>query len=252
MGTKIGLAILMLFGISCTGSLVTTMNHHNQQVIDTNHLVECVYEILVSHENTENVTTGSCFAVSINLIPEKNCYSLTCITAKHIVRYKGAKVSLVASRLHGSVITNEDTLTYEVYTIDSHPTQDIAVLKAYTPNVLPVCSINLNKIYTGQKVLCMGYPLSLGLVISEGSIGHYNRSYGYQISAPATLGNSGGPIIDLETMDVIGLTSYVAHMSDPSSGGRYLVYHIQYFLPFSVVDLWLKERGISWRENLLK
>ena len=97
---------------------------------------------------------------------------------------------------------------------------DIAVvrvpeLKKLTP--LPLAEEGKAEI--GDEVLALGSPLGLENTVTTGIVSGLDRSFDsapytysnlYQISAPITHGNSGGPLISSDTGKVLGINSAIA------------------------------------------
>lgn len=75
------------------------------------------------------------------------------------------------------------------------------------------------KAEVGDEILALGSPLGLENTVTTGIISGLNRSFDidpytysnlYQISAPITHGNSGGPLVNAETGEVLGINSAAA------------------------------------------
>ncbi|OZB90127.1 S1C family serine protease [Paenibacillus sp. XY044] len=120
----------------------------------------------------------------------------------------------------GSEQVTVRTLNHEEYkgtVIGIGTDTDIAVvrvpeLKKLTP--LPVAEGY--KAEVGDEVLALGSPLGLENTVTTGIISGLGRSFDidpytysnlYQISAPITHGNSGGPLVSAETGEVLGINS---------------------------------------------
>ncbi|MBE7681425.1 trypsin-like peptidase domain-containing protein [Paenibacillus sp. P13VS] len=95
---------------------------------------------------------------------------------------------------------------------------DVAVVRVPGLQKLTPLTIAKSKAETGDEVLALGSPLGLENTVTTGIISGVGRSFEippyiysnlYQISAPITHGNSGGPLIHAETGEVLGINSAV-------------------------------------------
>ncbi|GAB1157802.1 hypothetical protein YWY31_38270 [Paenibacillus illinoisensis] len=132
----------------------------------------------------------------------------------------------------GDVITNAHvvegfkevtvrTLNHEEYqgtVIGIGEETDVAVVRVPGLQKLTPLTIAKSKAETGDEVLALGSPLGLENTVTTGIISGVGRSFEippyiysnlYQISAPITHGNSGGPLIHAETGEVLGINSAV-------------------------------------------
>jgi len=101
----------------------------------------------------------------------------------------------------------------EAYFIKGMPDLDIAVLKIDAQN-LPFLSIgDSERLVKGQSVVVLGNPAGFERSISEGIISAI-RSKGnlkiIQMTAPVSLGSSGGPVIN-EYGEVVGITTLASY-----------------------------------------
>ncbi|MGC5776440.1 S1C family serine protease [Paenibacillus pabuli] len=95
---------------------------------------------------------------------------------------------------------------------------DVAVVRVPDLKKVKPLSIAKSKAETGDEILALGSPLGLENTVTTGIISGVGRSFEiapyiysnlYQISAPITHGNSGGPLISAETGEVLGINSAV-------------------------------------------
>ncbi len=141
-------------------------------------------------------------------------------------------------------IRTADAQQYEGQLIGIGKSTDIALvrvpnLKGHDP--LPVLHNHLAEI--GDEVIALGSPLGLQNSVTTGIISglnrdftleHYTYSNVYQISAPIAQGNSGGPLIDKTTGEVVAINS--AGTEEGSIG-------------FSIPMKDVFEQLTSWSEN---
>lgn len=117
------------------------------------------------------------------------------------------------------VLSNDDETEYEAEIIGVDTNSDLAVLKINAENLTPAEFGNSDDLTMGSKAVAIGYPLGLGLSVSEGIVSGLNRTIDVELSgggsASMTLiqtdaainpGNSGGPLIN-EYGQVVGITS---------------------------------------------
>jgi serine protease Do len=113
-------------------------------------------------------------------------------------------------------ITTSDSREMEGTVIGISQDVDIAVVRvAGMANDKPL-SIGNNKAETGDEVLALGSPLGFQNTVTTGIISGVGRDFDiapfhysdtYQISAPIAPGNSGGPLINSKTAEVIGVNT---------------------------------------------
>lgn len=97
---------------------------------------------------------------------------------------------------------------------------DIAVVRVQELKKLdPLPVAERYKPEIGDEILALGSPLGLENTVTTGIISGLGRSFDidsytysnlYQISAPITHGNSGGPLVNAETGEVLGINSAAA------------------------------------------
>jgi len=94
-----------------------------------------------------------------------------------------------------------------IYSIDSD--KDLAILKVSISGKQPL-PLSPSRPIVGERVVAIGNPLGLESSVSEGIVSGIRRvSEGfelYQITAPLSPGNSGGPVLN-STGDVIGIAT---------------------------------------------
>ncbi|WBL15588.1 S1C family serine protease [Sutcliffiella sp. NC1] len=125
---------------------------------------------------------------------------------------------VVANAKEVKVITvDSKELTGEVIGISVDT--DIAVVRVpELEGTKPLRIANNQKAELGDEVIALGSPLGLQNTVTTGIVSGVGRSFHiepfryedmYQISAPIAPGNSGGPLIDTRTGEVIGINSAV-------------------------------------------
>ncbi len=155
-------------------------------------------------------------------------------TQKKVVQIKLKNGTIGSGFLYndqGDVITNAHVAANQkkvtVITVDSKklsgevigisPDTDIAVVRVpglKDEKPLPIRSSSKAELL--DEVLALGSPLGLQNTVTSGEISGLNRNFDldpfqyknvYQISAPIAPGNSGGPLIDKKTGEVVGVNS---------------------------------------------
>jgi hypothetical protein len=103
-------------------------------------------------------------------------------------------------------LANDDAYD-KVYVMDVDRRKDIALLKIDAVNLVPLRLGNSSTSQIGEKVYTLGSPLGLQNTFSEGLLSGVRQLDGYkwfQLSAPISHGNSGGPVLS-SSGDVIGI-----------------------------------------------
>lgn len=116
------------------------------------------------------------------------------------------------------------TLNHEEYpgvVIGISGNTDIAVVRVQKlKNISPLPIARTYKAEVGDEVLALGSPLGLENTVTTGIISGVGRNFEidpyiysnlYQISAPITNGNSGGPLVNALTGEVLGINSAAAN-----------------------------------------
>lgn len=95
---------------------------------------------------------------------------------------------------------------------------DVAVVRVPDLGQMEPLPIASAKAEVGDEILALGSPLGFENTVTTGIVSGLDRSFEispyiytnlYQISAPITNGNSGGPLINAETGEVLGINSTV-------------------------------------------
>ncbi|ACS99477.1 S1C family serine protease [Paenibacillus sp. JDR-2] len=94
---------------------------------------------------------------------------------------------------------------------------DVAVVRvAGLAGVEPLSMVRKDKAEIGDEVIAIGSPLGFQNTVTTGIVSGVGRSFEikpytyndlYQISAPIAPGNSGGPLVDKKTGEVLGINS---------------------------------------------
>lgn len=114
-------------------------------------------------------------------------------------------------------VTLSTTETYSAAIVGMSKDKDIAVIRVpQLINKRPIALNTTHAVEIGTDILALGSPLGYQNSVSVGIISGTNRSFDidgysydevYQISSNITHGNSGGPLIDQATGEVIGINS---------------------------------------------
>ncbi len=124
------------------------------------------------------------------------------------------------------IVKMADTATYKGKLIGKSELTDIALVRVDNLKGKSPMKISKNKkADIGDEIIALGSPLGLQNTATTGIISGLNRNFNlenyqyknvYQISAPVSPGNSGGPLLDRSTGQVIGINS--AKVDDESIG----------------------------------
>lgn len=125
---------------------------------------------------------------------------------------------VVANAKDVTVVTS-DSREYPGTVIGISPDTDVAVVRVPgLAGVEPLQIARARKGEIGDEVLALGSPLGYQNTVTTGiisgidrdmDIGPFHYEDAYQISAPIAPGNSGGPLVDSKTGEVLGINSAV-------------------------------------------
>lgn len=174
--------------------------------------------------------SGAAFCVAPNVFA-------TC--AHVVVKYdKNVETTIdledYADRISVFIISNGRKIPAEVIAINS--AWDIALLKASID--VPPFELDTTSIQVGDEILTVGSPHGFENNVSFGNVGSLGRHiYGHQgaaqymfVDAPVFQGNSGGPIVKVDSGEVVGmLTSIVAQNGDYGLNVGLPSYYLQNF-----------------------
>ncbi|GEM03557.1 peptidase S1 [Halolactibacillus miurensis] len=181
----------------------------------TNNRTQTLQQII--HEAQKNVVKISVETPVSNRVGSGFLYNNQgdIITNAHVI--EGASVVEV---------TLSTTETYRAAIVGMSKEKDIAVIRVpQLINQRPMTIDTTQSVDIGTDILALGSPLGYQNSVSVGIISGTNRSFDidgysydevYQISSNITHGNSGGPLIDQTTGNVIGINS--AGISDTDIG----------------------------------
>ena len=114
-------------------------------------------------------------------------------------------------------VTMSNAETYQAAIVGIGDIKDIAVIRVpQLINQAPIDIATTNRLRVGDEIIALGSPLGFQNSVSLGIISGTNRSFEidnfsyddvFQISANITHGNSGGPLIDRSTGEVVGVNA---------------------------------------------
>lgn len=114
-------------------------------------------------------------------------------------------------------VKTSDAKQFEAQIIGMGDTTDVAVIRVpglIDTQPLPIAEERMTQV--GDEIIALGSPLGLQNTVTTGIISGLDREFIlepyryehiYQISAPITNGNSGGPLIDADTGEAIAINS---------------------------------------------
>jgi hypothetical protein len=160
----------------------------------------------------------------------------------------------VTAKLNGAKFT---VIAYPVWIGE----KDFAILKLKNPTSIDSFYNSLGVKVTGvllptdidksiedyfSEVITVGYPLHLRTrVITRGILGPPNEFGLFSITSPIAKGNSGGPVMRADTLEVIGIVSTVAVANYTFDGRRHRQYisHLGFMVSFKYVLEALESMG---------
>lgn len=135
-------------------------------------------------------------------------------------------------------VTTSNGKTYTAKVVGADPNYDLAVVKIDAKNLPFMLYGNSNDVEIGQWCLAIGYPLTLDATVTAGIISAKARSLGLnrgrdgrnvyavesyiQTDAAVNMGNSGGPLINVNGQ-LIGINSAIASPTGYYSGYSYAI-----------------------------
>jgi hypothetical protein len=198
---------------------------------------------------------------------------LRVITAAHCVDGRGAILpkGVDLETLGDTVVDNlpiirvTAKLNEAKFTVIAYPVwigkKDFAILKLKNPTSIDSFYNSLGAKVTGvllpididkyiedyfSEVITVGYPLHLRTrVITRGVLGPPNEFGLFSITSPIAKGNSGGPVMRADTLEVIGVVSTVAVANYMFDGRRHRQYisHLGFMVSFKYVLKALESMG---------
>lgn len=123
-------------------------------------------------------------------------------------------------------VTFQDNSKVKAKIIGQDKTTDLALLKVEAKKKLQFVEWgDSDKLKVGNWVLAFGYPFRLGLTMTKGVVSAMGRNIGsgpfddfIQTDAPINVGNSGGPLVDARTGQIIGINTAILSPSGASAG----------------------------------
>ena len=151
-----------------------------------------IVSIVMSDKTGRPVSQGSGFFVSREGL---------IITNYHVIS-EGS--SAVAKLPNGAFYPVDGVVTFD-------KTRDVAVIKAHGQNFRKLTLGNSDQVQVGEEVVAIGNPLALDSTVSNGIVSGMrtardDRGKLLQITAPISIGSSGGPLFDMAG-GVIGITT---------------------------------------------
>ncbi len=123
------------------------------------------------------------------------------------------------------IVTVKGSIEYKATVIGKDPYMDLAVLQIESKDkFVPVSFGNSDKARVGDWVIAIGNPFGLGGTVTSGIISSRNRDIGLtryddfiQTDASINVGNSGGPLFDIQG-NVIGINTAIFAPGGATSG----------------------------------
>lgn len=151
-------------------------------------------------------------------------------------RISGTGSGVIIQAQHGHILTNshviegaegifvtlKDGRRYDASVIGVDPYADLAVLQIPAENLTAMRFGDSERLRVGDFVVAIGNPYSIGQTVTSGIISALHRNPGIseyenfiQTDAPINLGNSGGPLVNLNG-ELVGINTAI--LGDQSGG----------------------------------
>jgi len=179
---------------------------------------------------------------------------------EHTLRAQGSGFIISAE---GYIITNNhvvedaDRLTVELVdgrTMDAQvvgvdPESDVAVVKIKADDLQPIALGNSESLQVGEWVLAIGTPLGLSHTVTAGIVSGIGRS-GFNVAtyenfiqtdAAINMGNSGGPLVNLDG-EAVGINTFILA---PGGGNVGIGFAIPINIAKDVADQLIKTGGVE-------
>jgi serine protease Do len=158
----------------------------------------------------------------------------------------------VAGDASSVTIKMADTAIYEGMVIGRSDATDVALIRVpELANKNPFQVMKDKNFEVGDEVIALGSPLGLQNTATTGIISGVDRDFTidgyeykgvYQISAPISPGNSGGPLLDMKTGEVLGINS--AKVGEETIGFSIPIKQV-----LSLVDSWAANPSSALNAN---
>jgi hypothetical protein len=204
---------------------------------------ETLFNNLVVRAYHERITGVACAsAVLIDCIKQdENRYELVFLSCKHFLPQEellDLKTDIIFVQFFSG--SDQPVLSKKVEKIIYHPTLDITLLIAENDSFLEPSKINVSSPAAAEKVVAVGFPLGIGMLITEGHICYDLVGQSISVcSAPIYPGNSGGGVFYIATKELVGIT--IQLLVIPSSRGETLATHVHMFIPLVFIKDWLEK-----------
>jgi hypothetical protein len=222
-----------------------------------NLVVPLAQSTVVGRIFTPHGAVGTCFPISLTQKSKKYNGKLRLLTARHVVRDyvvirpegkpEQKKEVLQASSIELYVAGTQVAVFKMIKVIDSNKDMDVALLEVDVPFGLTLPTLKLSKTspYAGQKVLSFGCPAGIVPIFTSGWVcraaPQFQKKNAWITSANVFRGASGGPLVDVATGEVVGLTSA---MGISGSYPFQAITHVHIFIDASSIHKWLTSRRL--------
>ena len=123
--------------------------------------------------------------------------------------------------------------------IKSDSESDLALLRFQSDRYVDCFSFQVDELQPLARVLALGCPLGLDPIATEGLYSRTTEGTMF-LSSPIIYGNSGGPLVNPETGQIVGVITAVASYSDGTAD--HVVCHLSMAAPVSTILDFLKDQ----------
>jgi S1-C subfamily serine protease len=194
--------------------------------------------------------TGSCYP--IRTFESEKGFIVFFLTANHVIT--GQQNTIFLYKHPERYISQKATIVLKsVVLLDTSVALDAALLMVKTDTYVRPMKLNSHPPRFLQRVLAVGCPIGHPPFVTEGLIsrtsGNHREGPRWALSAPIAPGNSGGPVVDAKTGEVVGTS-----VSIWGYGGEYgdaqLVLHYHNMVPMSAIKPWAEANINKLRKTL--
>ena len=189
------------------------------------------------------IAEGTAFPFKVEKSGEVNkVYLLTAahnINVKDVERVSGFKIEFFAKRVGKNWVLDSETtfVLKNVTVLKKDVEKDYAILTGTTTHYVCPSRLSTKAPKYMQEVVSVGCAIGIPPAVTEGLVSRESATMSgrWLSSSQVIYGNSGGPVYDKNTGEVIGITTGILFIQDGWT--TIPITHLHLFLPISSVEL---------------